>query len=245
VVGRRLPVPTRWRIAVERFMARILRTPAPLRAGRRRRRPTRPCACPRRRRQPSLPMSCRSCRCHAGPVCLNGGTGTHMPPVGQDRDGASRQALQGHPHQRCVRRASRPADGTLTGQLSGAGHSFGSRPGGRTSPSNIPAAPDRDGAFSPDARDNASPKGWRPNPQGSAGSVEPVTHPVALPALPGGGASCTHRGRRFQNVVRHRVEDLRGHPKRPASAAARTHLSQPATRFQAPDQIQSTLSADP
>src|SRR3954453_13850046 len=73
-----------------------------------------------------------------------GGTGTHKPTVGQDRDGASSQAPTRSLPPAAAGRAS-PARPTnhLQGNLVGCRPLIRVRPGGRTSPSNIPAAPDR------------------------------------------------------------------------------------------------------
>src|SRR5829696_4315378 len=78
--------------------------------------------------------SCRSC------LLETGGTGTHKPRVGQDRDGASRQApTRSLPPAVRAQGVSRPADGSLTGQPQGAGRSFGSgRAGERHHPTSLP-----------------------------------------------------------------------------------------------------------
>src|SRR3954451_3483427 len=70
-----------------------------------------------------------------------GGTGTHKPTVGQDRDGASSQAPTRSlpPAGACRASPARPTN-HLQGNLVGCRPLIRVRPGGRTSPSNIPDA---------------------------------------------------------------------------------------------------------
>src|SRR3954462_10446747 len=69
-----------------------------------------------------------------------GGTGTHKPTVGQDRDGASSQApTRSLPPAVRAQGVSRPVDGSLRGQPLGASRSFGSdRAGERRYPTSLP-----------------------------------------------------------------------------------------------------------
>src|SRR3954451_3135983 len=72
-----------------------------------------------------------------------GGTGTHKPTVGQDRDGASSQApTRSLPPAVRAQGVSRPVDGSLRGQPLGASRSFGSdRAGERRYPTSLPFFP--------------------------------------------------------------------------------------------------------
>src|SRR3954464_15145616 len=73
-----------------------------------------------------------------------GGTGTHSPTVGQDRDGASSQApTRSLPPALRAQDVSRPADGSPTGQPSQVPAARSGQTGRETSSSNIPAVPTR------------------------------------------------------------------------------------------------------